>query len=63
MLPSGGTQGSRAAATWVAPQAPVIQPDDSGIGTLPLDLLLLAVGAHAQPKAARGGIGQSHRMR
>ena len=31
----------------VAPQAAVIHPDRSGIGTLPLDTLLLAVGAHA----------------
>ena len=31
----------------VAPQATVIHPDRSGIGTLPLDTLLLAVGAHA----------------
>ncbi len=31
----------------VAPQAAVIHPDRSGIGTLPLDTFLLAVGAHA----------------
>ena len=28
----------------VAPQVPVIHPDATGIGTLPLDILLLAIG-------------------
>ena len=32
----------------VAPQAAVIHPDRSGIGTLPLDTLILAVGAHTR---------------
>ena len=33
----------------VAPQAVTRPPDESGIGVLPLDLLLLAVGAHTRP--------------
>ncbi len=33
----------------VAPRSPVIHPDTTGIGSLPLDLFLLAVGAHANP--------------
>ena len=33
----------------VAPQAVTRHPDESGIGVLPLDLLLLAVGAHTRP--------------
>ena len=33
----------------VAPQAPVIHPDHTGIGTLPLDVLLLAIGTQASP--------------
>ena len=37
----------------VAPQAPVFHPDDSGIGTLPLDLLLLAVGTQTNRYLAR----------
>ncbi len=39
----------------VAPQAAVIHPDRSGIGTLPLDTLLLAVGAHARPSVREQG--------
>lgn len=38
-----------------APQAAVIHPDRSGIGTLPLDTLLLAVGAHARPSVREQG--------
>lgn len=39
----------------VAPQAPVMHPEDtgSGIGTLPLDLFLLVVGAQAEQMLAR----------
>ena len=37
----------------VAPQAPVFNPDDSGIGTLPLDMLLLAVGTQTNRHLAR----------
>ena len=33
----------------VAPQAPVIHPDHTGIGTLPLDIFLLAIGTQANP--------------
>ncbi len=33
----------------VAPQAPIIHPDATGIGTLPLDILLLAVGTQTDP--------------
>lgn len=44
----------------VAPQAAVIHPEStsSGVGSLPLDLLLLLVGAQAEAALARGlGIG------
>ena len=37
----------------VAPQAPVFHPDDSGIGTLPFDMLLLAVGTQTNRHLAR----------
>lgn len=39
----------------VAPQVPVAHPEDtaSGVGTLPLDLFLLAVGAQAEHALAR----------
>ena len=39
----------RGACYLAAPQANVLHPDRSGIGTLPLDTLLLAVGSHARP--------------
>lgn len=39
----------------VAPQAAVIHPGRSGIGTLPLDTLLLAVGAHAGASVGEPG--------
>ena len=33
----------------VSPQAPVIHPDATGIGTLPLDIFLLAIGTQTNP--------------
>lgn len=37
----------------VTPQVPVFHPDDSGVGTLPLDFLLLAAGALTNKDFAR----------
>ena len=44
----------------VAPQVPVIHPDDSGIGTLSLDLLLLAAGTVADRYLAGQGDQPPH---
>ena len=44
----------------VAPQVAVFHPDDSGIGTLPLDILLLTAGTLTSQYLARSGVRPNH---